>query len=270
MAAQDYDSFDAYDYLRTRFGDLSVEHRVQFPLIKLHELFQSKFESFVHSGIGPKVLEFGSGPVIQHGISVAAFASEIVFSDISSSNRGAIQKWLDEDGDAFNWSPHFDYVVKTLEGKGEKEASEREQRMRKISKVVFCDALSETPMEKGYEGPYDIILECGCLDTACSDENTFIKCIRTLHSLLKKGGMFARVSPNAFSETVNQVVWSVGGNEYTGIRMTHEFVTSLLRKSGFRQVSASWAPLDPSTTGQNHELLKKTANGYQFITAVRV
>ena len=97
-----------------------------------------------------------------------------MFSDISTA---AIQKWLDGDADAFNWSPHFDYVVKTLEGKGEKEAREREQRMRKISKVVFCDALSETPMEKGYEGPYDILLEFGCLNAACSDKQTCEKCL---------------------------------------------------------------------------------------------
>ena len=53
------------------------------------------------------------------------------------------------------------YVVKAFDGKGEKEAREREQRMREVLKVVFCDALSETPMEKGYEGPYDIIMQFG-------------------------------------------------------------------------------------------------------------
>ena len=267
MAGKGHDSFDAKDYLRTRFGDVSVRDRVQFPLIKLHELFQS-FSSD-GAAAGPKVLEFGSGPVIQHGISVAAFASEIVFSDISSANRGAIQKWLDGDADAFNWSPHFDYVVKTLEGKSEKEAREREQRMRKISKFVFCDALSETPMEKGYEGPH-VLLEMQCLDAVCADKMDFRKCMRTLQSLLKPGGMFVHVSTNAVSETANQVVWSVGGKEYKCIRLTHEFVTSVLKESGFREVNVTWVPLDPHTTGHFHELVKKTANGYHFITAAKV
>ena len=217
MADQDH---DAIDYLRTRFGNVDAKDRVQFQLNKLHELFQS-FSSD-GAAAGPKVLEFGSGPVIQHGISVAAFAAEIVFSDISSANREAIQKWLDGDADAFNWSPHFDYVVKTLERKGEKEAREREQRLRKISKVVFCDALSETPMEKGYEGPYDILLECGCLDAACSNKQTFDKCVKVLHSLLKPGGILIRVSPNAITDTEN-LVYCVGGKECTCIRLTHEF-----------------------------------------------
>ena len=73
------------DYLRTH---VSVKDRVKFPL---HELFQS-FDPRSGTPTGSKVLEVGCGPVIQHGISVAAFASEIVFSDISSSNREAVQK----------------------------------------------------------------------------------------------------------------------------------------------------------------------------------
>ena len=73
--------------------------------------------------------------------------------------------------------------------------------MRKISKVVFCDALSETPMEEGYEGPYDVLLDMQCLDTVCAEKKDFIKCVRILHSLLKPGGMFVRVSANALSET---------------------------------------------------------------------
>ena len=39
-------------------------------------------------------------------------------------------RWLDR---AFNWSPKFDYVVKTLEGKGDKAVKEREERLRKIT-----------------------------------------------------------------------------------------------------------------------------------------
>ena len=263
MAEPDHDSFDAEDYLRTRFGNVEAKDRVQFQLIKLHELFQS-FDP--RSGIGPKVLEVGCGPVIQHGISVAAFTSEIVFSDISSSNREAIQKWLDGDADAFNWSPHFDYVVKTLEGKGEKEAREREQRMRKISKVVYCDALSETPMEKGYEGPYDIILECECLDAACSDKQTFEKCIKVLHSLLKPGGTLVRVSANAITDMDN-LVYSVGGKERTCIRLTHEYVARIMTENGFQDIEIAFSPLDPDTSGLFHEMIKKTANGYHFISA---
>ena len=116
--------FDANDYLRTRFSDLSAGDRVLFQLDNFHKLFQTLPESSEGS---VRVLDFGSGPVIQNSISAAAFASEIVFCDISSSNREAVQKWLDGAPDAFDWSPHFDYVVNEDPGGKGGEGSQGER-----------------------------------------------------------------------------------------------------------------------------------------------
>ena len=116
-------------------------------------------------------------------------------------------------------------------------------------------------MEKGYEGPYDVVLEMHCLDTVCAEKKDFMKCVRILDSLLKPGGMFVRFSTNAPSETGNQFLWRAGGKDYTLILLTHEFVTSVLRKCGFREVSASWEPFDPNTTGHG--------DGHHFITATK-
>ncbi len=198
--------FSALDYLKQRFGDVN-DQRVTYVLEQLQKVLDSYVKKQRCDG-ELKVLDFGCGPVIQSCISVAPFASEIVFSDISSVNREAIQKWLDEDADAFNWSPHFDYVVKTLEGKGEKESREREQRVRQISKVVFCDVFSETPIEKGYEGPYDVILQCACLEGTCSDMNSFKTCMRRLTSLLKPGGLLFDFATDSAVDTfgLNYVV----------------------------------------------------------------
>ena len=126
-AARDGGSFDVSAYLHTR---------AIYQLGKLHELFEESFPE--HDVLN--VLDYGSGPVIQHSISAASKASKIVFCDFFPCNIEAIQKWLNKDIDAFNWSPHFDYVVKTLEGKGEKEARERERecdRLQRLFIVIF-------------------------------------------------------------------------------------------------------------------------------------
>ena len=47
----------------------------------------------------------------------------------------------------------------------------REERIRNVSKVVFCDAMAEKLIQECYEGPYDIILQCGCLEAACNDNS---------------------------------------------------------------------------------------------------
>ena len=188
-----HDSFDVNGYLMARYGDPALFDRWQFQLDKLHETFQ-KMEATPDSR---RVLDFGCGPVIQHSISAVPYASEIVFCDISAANRDAIKKWLWNEADVFNWSPKFDYVVKTLERKGEKEARDREKRMRKIAKVAFCDILSETPIQNGYEGPYDVIVECGCLDAACSEIQSFRRCTKVLTSLLKPGRVYVHYTTNS-------------------------------------------------------------------------
>ena len=188
------------------------------------------------------------------------------FSDISASNGTAIQKWLSGDKDAFNWSPHFDYVVKTLEGKGEKDAREREEKLRKIAKVVYCDALSPTPMEEGFAGPYDVVIECGCLDAACPDFESFKTCTKTLATLVKRGGAFIRVSPNAIADVEN-LTYKVGDKELPCIRMTKELVASVLEDSGFEEVRAEFTELVPENARQYNTEIERTTNGYHFISA---
>ena len=196
-----HDLFDTDEYLRTRVGDMSPD-RVRYPLEKFH-----KFFSALPQTEDMKVLDFGSGPIIQHCISAAANASQIVFSDIAAPNRESIQKWLRNDVDSFNWSPQFNYVVKTLEGKGDKKAREREMRMREIAKVAYCNALLDRPMEEGFEGPYDVLIECGCLDTAASDRQSFVNCAKKLMSLLKPGGIYLRYPFEFFLIDWRNVLW---------------------------------------------------------------
>ncbi len=255
MAAND-DDFDANGYLQSRYEDIRTI-KTKGILDELHKVFLTSHER----GKMLKVLDFGCGPVLQHCISVAAFASEIVFSDISPTNRDTVRKWLDGDADAFNWSPHFDYVVKTLEGKGEKEAREREQRVRQISKVVFCDALSERIVEKGYEGPYDIILQMSCLEGACTTKDSYKSRMKTLTTLLKPGGVMVNQASNGFND-YEGAHYPVGNKEHSCIRLTSEYVVSVFKECGFENVTTAIIPLDQSWFS---EQIKDTANGLRFI-----
>ena len=78
----DHDAFDSSAYLHTFYGDVGDQRARHL----MNDVFQSLQER--------KELDFGSGPVIQNSISAAAFATAIVFCDISSANREAARKWL--------------------------------------------------------------------------------------------------------------------------------------------------------------------------------
>ena len=251
--------FDANAYLQLRYRDWN-DQRVTYQLGKLHRVFKDSF----HDNTSLKVLDFGSGPVVQHCISAASKASEIVFCDIFPSNREAIQKWLRKDEGAFDWSPHFDYVVKTLEGKGEKEAREREKRTRQISKVVYCDAQANPPIECGYEGPYDVILECACLMTACTDKQNYKQCMETLASLLIPGGTFIHYSSNSYCPPNDEMCqYPVGDRYFPYIGITHEYIATLLTEVGFTDVLADFVPLDKHTSNQ----YLPQRDGFHLVTA---
>ena len=258
----DYRTFDADDYLENRYKDVPSNGRVHFLLKCLHEVFQLLPCSL-------KVLEYASGPVVQHCISAAAHASEIVFSDIAESNREAVRKWLRRDPTAFNWSPHFDYVVQTLEGKGEKEAREREEMLRKVVKgVVHCDVLTEPPTEKEFEGPYDVLIEGGCLNTACTSTESFKKGLVTLSHLLKPGGSILRCG-EVLSMEQSTTVYSVGKKEYNYLCTEKEFVIDAVKEAGFSSVQIAYCEHDHSKASKQH-IYRPEYQGLYFIQAKKI
>ena len=220
----DYVDFESNDYLVKRYKDMTSKARIHSILRFYHEAFQSLPYSL-------KILEYGCGPVIQHSISAAAHASEVVFSDIVASNREAVDKWLRKDPAAFNWSPHFDYVVQTLEGKGEEEAREREEMLRKVVKgVVHCNVLEDPVIQNGFEGPYDMIIEQGCLIAACSTPESFKNCLGRLTRLLKPGGrMLTCFATGDMKEGTGHYI--VGGKLLDSVCIDREFLSKCLKEA---------------------------------------
>ena len=240
----DHRFFVADDYLEARYKDVPTNDRVHFLLNGFHEVFQSLPHSL-------KILDYGSGPVIQNCISAAPHASEIVFSDIAESNREAVRKWLGRDPTAFNWSPHFDYVVQTLEGKGEKEAREREEMLRKLVKgVAHCDALADPLIEKGFEGPYDVIIEGGCLIAACTTIERFKEALVTLSHLLKPGGTIIMWGFNVSMEH-KTTIYRVGNKDYNCLCVEKEFVVDAVKDAGLTDVQMHAYEYDRSKTSKH-------------------
>ena len=226
-------------------------------------VFCEVFQSLPYS---PKVLDYGSGLVIQNCISAAAHASEMVFSDITKSNCEAAKKWLRRDPTAFNWSPHFDYVVQTLEGKGEKEAREREEMLRKVVKgVVHCDIFAEPPIEKGFEGPYDVVIEGGCLNSACTNTESFKKGLVTLSHLIKPGGSILRWG-EVLSMEESTTVYSVGKEEYNYLCTEREFVIDAVKQAGFSSVHMQYCEHDHSKVSKQ-VIYRPEFQGLYFIQA---
>ena len=260
MADSPAKPFDSDAYLRPRFSNVAKNIRAWTPLRGFHEAFESL------TGSSFKILDYGCGPVIQNSISAAAHASEIVFCDIAGSNLEAVRKWLKNDAAAFDWTPHFDYVVQTLEGKGEKEARKREAKLRAVGKgPVHCDISGEPVIEKGYEGPYDVVMEAGCLQVASTSSESFKQNVAKLVTLTKSGGTLMLWGDDISMERPT-VVYSVGNKEFSCLCITKEFVAEALREAGCSELQTQFWPIETSDTSR-HIKEKAGMKGYYFITA---
>ena len=111
-----YDKFDAETYTVALYAEVTAWNA--HSLRVLHNFYRSM------NTTGLKILEIGSGPVPIHQCSAVPYASEIVFSDYAKPNLIALQKWIDKEPTAFNFTPLFEYVVQKLEGKESAEAAE--------------------------------------------------------------------------------------------------------------------------------------------------
>lgn len=224
-----HDSFDPHAYLQKKFPGQVLEWHPE-----VFESFHDLFQSFPSSSIGHlKVLDYGTGPTLAFQISAAEYASEIILAEYTEKNREALQLWLNGDARAYNWAPYFKYVVQTLEGKSEQEAASRQEQLRKVVKaVVPCDISRDDVIERGYEGPYDVIISSLCLQTACATKEEYKAAMPKLLRLLKPGGKIALLC--AASQKQNQPTsYCVGSARFHDLFTSEEFTIASLQEAGF-------------------------------------
>ena len=189
-----------------------------------------------------KVLDYGSGPVIAFVISAAGKkeVSEIVLADYTEMNRSALRKWIDRDVSSFDWSCYFKHIVQDLEKKAEKEIRAREDRLRSIAKVASCDIKADQVIEKGFEGPYDVVITFLAIESACTIEADYLPLVEKLSRHVKPEGhilMFIKIGKRAQSMSYN-----VGGKLFHYFTPSEEIVLSSLGKAGFNSIQYTITP----------------------------
>ena len=254
-----HNAFDPEAYLKPRYsGNITDVVHCAFPLRQLHKFWAS----LPPHRNGLKVLEFGTGPCLLWEISSAPHASEIVLAEYTAASRKSLQKWKNGDRDAHDWSPYFQYVVQNLEGRSEREAKDREEKLRSVIKaIVACDALQEPLIQNGYEGPYDVIMTFLCLGPACSTEEEYKSAVAKLSALLNPGGRI--------------VVYCTEGEKYYDLHLdsnlsekfrvleeSEELITTSLTEAGLRNISIEKLSLNPANL-----LSGSTETGLMFVVA---
>jgi hypothetical protein len=138
---------------------------------------------------GEPVLFFGVGPTLHHVFLAAGKASEIHLADYLPENLAEIQRWLDREPDAHDWSAFVRY---TLECEGLAAPTDCEIRRReditrgKIARLLEVDAGDSPPLPDRYA----TVVSAYCADSATSDRATWAAYMRNIAGLVGPAGTF--------------------------------------------------------------------------------
>ena len=160
-----------------------------------------------------------------------------MFSDYAKPNLIALQKWIDKDPTAIDFTPLFEYVVQELEGKQPAEAAKRQDELRRLVKgsVIYCDVRKDPLLPKGYEGPYDVIFSSLAIQCACSSIEDYKRVIRRLTNCLKVGGkLILNIAEKVPCEIVHE--FKIGDETYCEIGMNTELHDIILSEAGYKNI----------------------------------
>ena len=173
-------SFDPQKYLET-FYRTPEEHRASTRVsVSFYKTLRSN---------DLRLLEFGGGPALIDVLLAVPKCKEIVFTDYSDRNLQEVQRWLDKDPDAFDWSPFTRMVLEEegLQANPEAIRTREEDLRRAITTVAHCDIGASPPVEEKLCGPYDVVHCDGVLEAVCETVDQFFTAVNTLSKLVKKG-----------------------------------------------------------------------------------
>ena len=236
VSMQNYkEEFDPSVYL-TRYEATSSSELaplVKYTLQCYHEAFETLSKSL-------KVLDYGAGPVIANTITAATKSSEIVLAEYSEHNRVFLHQWLNGDSAAFDWTPHFNYVVQELEGitASEEEVKKRQELVRKLVKnVVDCDIRRDPPIQRGYDQPYDVVMCSLVIGNTSKDYDEYCSHVARLGKLVKPGGTLL------FHDVENSDgYYSIGDCKFPNVYVTHESALKAFEDAGFCDLTLKLAP----------------------------
>ena len=227
-SGKDYlDKFDPYSFLQQYMGADVRGSRAHHTLRCHHDVFRTLPPNLT-------VLDYGSGPSILAAMSAATKASGIILSDYSGKNRNALHQWLNRDtaASAHDWSPHFRFVVKELEWKGEKEVEERQEQVRKLVKaVVYCDISQDPPIERDYDKLYDVVMSSLVIEAVAQTPDEYMVLMSRLGRLVKPGCLLLVYGVE------NNQSYMVGDFKFRDLPVTSELAMTAMKEAGSYDMS---------------------------------
>ncbi|KAM7298908.1 putative nicotinamide N-methyltransferase [Ixodes scapularis] len=191
-----------------------------------------RLRGIFHSDLvqGDTLLEVGSGPSVWCSLVASSRFKHIVLSDIVEANRLELEKWLNKDEDAIDWTTRAEEIA-DLEGYSDKKKGALEilERTRSaIRKVLPCDVLEPGVLPEEHRETFDVVLSSGCLDSATADHESFRRALSNVGDLAKPGGLLVLVGAGGVKS------YPVGNVDFPHANLTKDALYQAVADAGFQ------------------------------------
>ncbi|XP_066429048.1 nicotinamide N-methyltransferase-like [Eleutherodactylus coqui] len=169
---------------------------------------------------GRSVCDFSFGPIIGPLISINDFVEEITFLQSSDASLKELEKWMNKDSDAFDWSSakHF---YKVLKGNSD-ESEDVEESLRGKTKIVKWDLRNDN-----YDSKVDIVTCVWGLETYSKNHDDYRGNVRKLAHLIRLKGYFMIYS------VLNATQFIIGEDKFHFLSCNESFCCKVLSEEGF-------------------------------------
>ncbi|CAH1246317.1 INMT [Branchiostoma lanceolatum] len=202
-------------------------------LKELHKVFDSDIlsvgqhslsTSYLTGVIKPRsrLLDVGTGPTIYQLISASRFCTEIVCAEYAEANRAEVQKWINGDPGAYDWTPSFQYVAE-LEGDSSSWRARQSHLRNIIKEVIPCDVTNPDPLTPNKYEQFDVITSMKCLELACSTRESYSAAVRST----PPGGTLVLIS------VISESFHTVGEHKFFTLHVDETFIEEVLKTAGY-------------------------------------
>ena len=187
-------SFAPRQYLEEYFLDLNQEYE---------QLYRFWVWSSTYLNPGAIALEVGVGPTLYSTFPLVKNCREIHLADYVTDSFVETKKWLTDQLDAFDWTPHIDLVLQTEAAIYHDEVSQKTTISQRsaatrtaVTQLLKCDMLQAKPLDivglpqEGALSAYDVVTAHYCTEAASCNNQEWREAIANLLSLVKPGGYF--------------------------------------------------------------------------------
>ncbi|KAG8434658.1 hypothetical protein GDO86_012861 [Hymenochirus boettgeri] len=250
--ASEYENlFDPRLYLETYFhlgsGSLADDF-LRFTLSNFHKAFTSG------SVKGTTLIDIGTAPSIYQLLSACEYFEDITVTWYTTRELQELQKWINKDPGAFDWSSVVKHVCE-LEGKSGMLKKKEKKLREKIKQVLQCDVSKNNPLAPKMQEA-DCLISTVCLEAACRNQDSYKTALKNLSTLLKPEGHLLMAGD------LGANYYEVGSNKVFSLSVNEAFLRNVVSESGYcvRELVSFGKPEDAGYENSDYE-------GFYFIHA---